>query len=131
MALYLHSFFPGQPQVSAGEETRDRVSRDTMDPSFFSQLDHDRVDPRVTGFALKSIGYQIFRHNSRVLFRKDSQNHRGHTYFCAPYERCCIYGFILKYRSVGAVRNGRLIFFFFRSNRSQPAKAPTTCLRRF
>lgn len=49
---YLHSFLPGQPQVTPREKARGRVPRDTVNPSLMPQLYHDCVDQRISGLAL-------------------------------------------------------------------------------
>lgn len=58
ISFYLHTLFPRQPQVASSKKTRDGVSCNTMYPSFASQLDHDRIDPRVTSLTLK-INYMM------------------------------------------------------------------------
>lgn len=53
VTFYLHSFFPRDPKVAPGQEASDRVSGQMVYPALFSQLSHDRVDPRKSGLALE------------------------------------------------------------------------------
>lgn len=62
--MYLHPFFPRQPQVATCEEARDCVPRYAVDPAFLPQLYHDRIDPRVTGLSLNSIQLPQLYHTS-------------------------------------------------------------------
>lgn len=52
LPFYLHSFFPWDPEVTAGQKAGHWVTGQVMNPSGLSQLHHDSINPREPSLTL-------------------------------------------------------------------------------
>ena len=96
--FHLHPFFPGDPKVTSGQETSDRVSSQVMYPTLLSQLSHDRVDPRKSRLALSDKRLSSFlcklkkkkkkKNKERQTFSRTNESHSRLPTWQVPRRSC-------------------------------------------